>query len=219
MKKLSITFFLLLSLLAAACSPASADVITAMAIEVNPQHLEKTASYARILGYNSDSNTLTVELIAPELFACDDVEALQPGDSIYTDGREVLIETIEVTGWGAYLMNDQGEGSDPVYLLPYKNGNYIADRESDYVWNTVAVIECPVNDSLLCLNFIDDQTGNTLELPIVLTAQDLTSTIFAEQAAEEYFVTWASNKVYVVFDGEGNLAMIDRYVIPWYIIP
>ena len=47
MKKLSITFFLLLSLLAAACSPASADVITAMAIEVNPQHLEKTASYAR----------------------------------------------------------------------------------------------------------------------------------------------------------------------------
>ena len=236
MKKLSIAFFLLLSLLAAACSPASADVITAMAIEVNPQHLEKTASYARILGYNSDSNTLTVELIAPELFACDDVEALQPGDSIYTDGRddvealqpgdsiytdgrEVLIETIEVTGWGAYLMNDQGEGSDPVFLLPYKNGNYIADRKSDYVWNTVAVIECPVNDSLLCLNFIDDQTGNTLELPIVLTAHDLTSTIFAEQAAEEYFVTWASNKVYVVFDGEGNLAIIDRYVIPWYIIP
>ncbi|MBR3106068.1 MAG: hypothetical protein IKH30_02655 [Clostridia bacterium] len=209
---------LVLALSLLLCSPASADVITAMAIEINPEHLEKTASYARILGYNPDSNTLTVELIAPELFSCDDVEALQPGDSIYTDGREVLIETIEVTGGGACLINDQGEGSDSVYLLPYKNGNYITDRESDYVWNTVAVIECPVKDSLLCLNFIDDQTGNTLELPIVLTAQDLTSTIFAEQPAEEYFVTWASNKVYVVFDGEGNLAMIDRYVIPWYFI-
>ena len=68
MKRHFISFFLILSLLMAACFPASADVITALAIEVNPEHLEKTASYARILGYNEESNTLTVELIAPEVF-------------------------------------------------------------------------------------------------------------------------------------------------------
>ena len=114
MKKLSITFFLLLSLLAAACSPASADVITALAIEVNPEHLEKTASYARILGYNPDSNTLTVELIAPEVFDEQEVKALRPGDSIFTGGHEVLIQTIEVNERGTYIIN---RGDDPEQAL------------------------------------------------------------------------------------------------------
>ena len=81
MKKLSIgmAFLLILSLL---CSAASAEVITALATEVNPEHLEKTASYARILGYNEQNNTLTVQLIVPEIFSQEDVEALKVGDSI-----------------------------------------------------------------------------------------------------------------------------------------
>ena len=94
MKRHFISFFLILSLLMAACFPASADVITALAIEVNPEHLEKTASYARILGYNEESNTLTVELIAPEVFDRKDVLSLQVGDSIFTGGKEVEIESI-----------------------------------------------------------------------------------------------------------------------------
>ena len=82
MKKCPIAIVLMLSLLLLLCSPASADTITAMAIEINPEHLEKTASYARIRGYNPDSNTLTVELIVPEAFRVEDVEALQVGDII-----------------------------------------------------------------------------------------------------------------------------------------
>jgi len=216
MKKLSLMMVLIFTLSLFLCSDASADVITALAIEVNPEHLEKTASYARILGYNEESNTLTVELIAPEVFDQDEVEALRLGDTIFTDGREVEIKSMEVTAWGTYLINDQGASGDSVFLQRDLSGNYRSDRENGYVWNTVAVIECPVQDSLLCLSFMDDQTGDTLELPRVLTARELTAQVFTEQPAEDYFATWASDWVYVVFDGEANLAMICRCVVPWY---
>ena len=215
MKKISITFFLILSLLAAACSPASADVITAMAIEVNPEHLEKTASYARILGYNADSNTLTVELIEQEVFDYHDIKALQPGDSIYTDGHEVLIQTIEVSDWGGtYFINGEDqEGS--VFLLEDLNGNYRTGCDDDYVWRTVAVIECPVKDSLLFLDYINEDDGGMVELPVVHTAQELTDQLREKDTSEAFTVGLATNNVYVVFDGEGNLATIQRYYVPW----
>ena len=197
MKKISITFFLILSLLAAACSPASADVITAMAIEVNPEHLEKTASYARILGYNADSNTLTVELIEQEVFDYHDIKALQPGD------------------WGGtYFINGEDqEGS--VFLLEDLNGNYRTGCDDDYVWRTVAVIECPVKDSLLFLDYINEDDGGMVELPVVHTAQELTDQLREKDTSEAFTVGLATNNVYVVFDGEGNLATIQRYYVPW----
>ena len=94
MKKLPAIIALALTLSLLLCSAASADTITALATEINPEHLEKTASYARILGYNEETNTLKVELIAPERFSGEEVAALKEGDSIYTNGQEVLIESI-----------------------------------------------------------------------------------------------------------------------------
>ena len=173
MKKRFITFFLLLSLslLAAACSPASADVITAMAIDVNPQHLEKTASYARILGYNEENDTLTVELMAQEIFPADLIAALRPGDSIFSGGREVEIQSIDYSDETCAAVFING---DEVILFQNRSGNYTAmAEEDDYVWNSVAVIECPVRPSLLFLDFIDDQTGNEIPLPVVHSSGEL----------------------------------------------
>ena len=214
MKKLSIgmAFLLILSLL---CSAASAEVITALATEVNPEHLEKTACYARILGYNEETNTLTVELIVPEIFSREDVEALKVGDSIYTDGREVTIETIEkVDHWGDYItIND---GSVNLYRRSDGIGNFAAVSEWDdaYTWIELAVIECPVKDSLLFLDYMNDE-GYWLELPVVHTARELTARLLEEGADQVYSVGLTAYNVYVVFDGEGNLATIHRFYVPW----
>jgi len=216
MKKLSITFFLLLTLLAAACSPASADVITAMAIEVNPEHLEKTASYARILGYNPDSNTLTVELIAPEVFDEQEVKALRPGDSIFTGGHEVLIQTIEVNERGTYIINRGDDPEQSLYLTEdFRGYSMRTFLDDDYVWITLDVIKCPIQDSLLFLDYIDEESGNSVELPVVHTAQELTARLQEEDASEAFTVGLAANNVYVTFDGEGNLATIHRFYVPW----
>ena len=213
MKKLPaiIAFALTLSLLL--CSAASADTITALATEINPEHLEKTASYARILGYNEESNTLTVELIAPEVFDGEDVISLQVGDSIYTGGREVTIQSISYDDeWcSAEFIND-GE----LFLFQDRSGNYtmMAD-EDDCVWTAFAQIECPVQSSLLFLDYIDHETGNALALPVVRTVDELTAELRAVGPAEAYTVGLSTNNVYVVFDGEGNLATIQRFYVPW----
>ena len=215
MKKAPIAIVLMLSLLLLLCSAASADVITALATEINPEHLEKTASYARILGYNEEKNALTVELIVPEVFDCQDIKALKPGDSIYTDGHEVLIDTIEVDDWGTYLINDGKKDEDAVFLTEDLNGNFRPGLDDDYVWISLAVIECPIKDSLLFLDYIDEDSGNALELPVVHPVTELISRLKAMEPSEVYTVGLATNNVYVVFDGEGNLATIHRFYVPW----
>ncbi len=213
MKKLSgfIVLVLMISLLL--CSYASADTITALAIEVNPDHLEKTACYARILGYNEENNTLTVELIAQEVFSGGDVLSLKSGDSIYTGGREVTIESVAYDDdWCSTVFIN----GDALFLFQDRSGNYtmMAD-EDDCVWNAFAQIDCPVRPSLLFLDFIDYETGEPLTLPIVRTAEDLTEELRVSGPSEAYTVGLSTNNVYVIFDGEGNLAAIHRYYVPW----
>ena len=216
MKKFPIAIALMLSLLLLLCSPASADTITAMAIEINPEHLEKTASYARILGYNADSNTLTVELIAPEVFDEQEVKALRPGDSIFTGGHEVLIQTIEVNERGTYIINGGDDPEQSLYLTEdFRGYSMRTFWDDDYVWITLDVIKCPIQDSLLFLDYIDEESGNSLELPVVRTAQELTDQLLEKDASEVYTVGLATNNVYVTFDGEGNLATIHRFYVPW----
>ena len=191
MKKLSLTMILIFSLSLFLCSAASADVITALATEINPEHLEKTASYARILGYNEESNTLTVELIVPEVFDREDVLSLQVGDSIYTGGQEIVIRTIEENEAGTIIINEgeyqYADGS--VYLFEDFYGNYRPERYANYIWLSLGVIECPVQDSLLFLDYIDEEAaGDALTLPRVYTAQELKNKLLAEQASDEYFI-------------------------------
>ena len=205
------------------CSSASADTITAMATEINPEHLEKTASYARILGYNEETNALTVELIVPETFRRDEVLALQVGDSIYTGGQEILIRTIERHDDDSLIViNDENlseHADDSVYLYqdPFDyNQNFKPEEYANYTWTTLAVIDCPVTESLLFLDYIDEKaTGDALRLPMVYTARELVDKMLSEQASDEYFVGLAIDNVYVVFDGEGNLATIQRYFVSW----
>ena len=66
------------------------------------------------------------------------------------------------------------------------------------------------------LDYIDEEAaGDALTLPRVYTAQELKNKLLAEQASDDYFVGLATNNAYVVFDGEGNLATIQRFYVPW----
>ena len=213
MKKLSLMMILIFTFSLFLCSAASADVITALAIEVNPEHLEKTASYARILGYNEESNTLTVELIAPEVFAREDVLSLQVGDSIYTGGKEVEIESISPKDvCGVVVFN----GGDLFLFENHQDNcyNMMAD-EDDYVWSSIAVLECPVTNSLLFLDYVDEETGSSRSLPAVYSARELTAKILADQNAADYSIGYACNNIYVVFNEAGQLATIQRFYVPW----
>ena len=212
MKKLAAVLAAMLAFSMLVCSFAfAATSLMPLPTGIDPAHLEKTACYARIHGYNQAENTLTVELIAMEYFDRQALADLQVGDSIHTGGEEVRIEEITPTDWCDTLVFNDGN----LFFFGDRDGYYRMSTEDEYFWNSVAVIECPVTEDLLLLDDIDDNSGEEFALPRVLTAGELTEKMLAEQASDAYHIGFAAENVYVAFDGEGRLAIIHRYYVPW----
>ncbi len=196
--------------------------ITAIATSINPEHLEKVSCWARILGYDEDRNLLTVELIVPEIFAEDEVLGLEVGDSIFTGGEEIAIRTIEWHEDDGYLVINHGTyeyAPGSVYLHQDYWGNYMPHRYEHPIYNTLAVIECPVTDTLLFLDYTSEETGDALELPRISTAEEFLAIVRDIQKAREVDHTYVMgldiDNVYVVFDGKGELATVQRCFVPW----
>lgn len=212
MKRLMQVWVMILCLALFVFTSVYAETITALSSPVNPEHLENTASYARILGYDEARNTLTVELIVPEVFAEEDVLALEVGDSIFTGGQEVLIRSIDRYEDDGYLVINAGayeHAPGSVYLHMDEWGNYMPDRYGHPTYNSLAVLECLVTDSLLFLDYTSAETGDALELPIVRTAAELTAAVRDGETA------LGIDNVYVVFDEDGQLATVQRFFVSW----
>ena len=221
-RRIAVWVMILCLVMVFVCSAVCAETITAMATPVNPDHLEKTSCYARILGYNEDRNTLTVELIVPEVFAEEEVMELEVGDAIYTGGEEVTIQTIDWYEDDGYLVINAGayeHAPGSVYLHMDRWGNYMPDRYGHPTYNTIAVLECPVTETLLFLDYTSAETGDALELPIVRTATELAETIQSIEESRltkaDYMVGLDIDNVYVVFDGDGQLAVVQRFFVSW----
>ena len=214
MKKLSAIIALVLMISLLLCASASAQTITAMAMEINPDHLERTSCYARILDYNTEQNILTVELIEPETFNRDDILSLTPGDSIWSDGHEIKVAAIKFGKDNRWAIINDWETEDVGETLELKvdiNRNFVPVDDDNYTWRTAAVLEIPVTESLLLLDYFDSSRGETVFLPIVYSADQFIDMLLSHSD----HVGFAADNVYVVFDGEGNLAAIHRFYVPW----
>ncbi|MBR3494092.1 MAG: BspA family leucine-rich repeat surface protein [Clostridia bacterium] len=185
-------------------------VITAMASPVNPKHLAGISCYARILRCNEDRSTLTVELTVPEVFAEEEVLALEIGDAVFTGGEEIEIRSLEWHEEDEYLVINRGSfehAPGSVYLHQDAWGNYMPDRYGRPTYNTLTVIECPVTDHLLFLDYTSDETGDSLALPLVRSRSELVT------AAENGDLN--IDNAFVVFDESGQLAAVQRFFVSW----
>ena len=211
-----ITGFLLFLLAVVLCVSASAGTcITAMATSVNPDNLACTAVNARILRYNPGSNTLTLELIVPEVFSNEEVESLEVGDAIYSHGKEIPVNSIERDVFSVSINGGSYEYEEGTLWLvedSTADRNYCPMDYNDYLWTSLAEIDVPVSDSLLFLDDIDVD-GSKRPLPAVYTAGEFLRIL--KQETLDSGVGFTTNNVYVIFDGNGALASIERYYVPW----
>lgn len=212
MKKL-LCMMLVFCLLVPAMASAERTVVTALAIAVNPDNLASVAVDARITDYNQTDNALTIELLVPELFDFNDIENLNIGDAIYTQGREIEIREIEEDG-GYVVLNpgQDGDGDDTVWLCQYLDQNYTVMNQDDAAWIVLATVTVPVPDRLLFLDEIEEVTLMPLYVPAVHGRSDFLS---AMEAEKENGPGFAANNAMVVFDENGDLALIRRYYVPW----
>ena len=212
MKKI-LCIILCLFLSVPALAAADRNVVTALAAEVNPEALISVSVNARITGYSADGNTLTVELLVPERFNPEDILNLKVGDAIYTQGQEIEIETISEQ-YGYIVLNEGdfefSEGS--VWLYEGLDMNYWIADFHDNSWLVLDTVRVPVPDRLLFLDEIDPSSGETLLQPAVHSGKEFLEMLEAEKKEGPGF---EANNVSVVFDGNGDLALIRRYYVPW----
>ena len=212
MKKL-LCMILVFCLLAPAMAFAERTVVTALAVAVNPDNLVSVAVDARITDYNQADNTLTIELLVPELFDFYEIENLNAGDAIYTQGREIEIREIGEDGEYIVLNPGQdGDGDDTVWLCQYLDQHYTVMNQDDAAWNVLATVTVPVPEHLLFLDEIEEVTLMPLYVPAVHNGSGF---LAAMEAEKENGPGFAANNTMVVFDENGDLVMIRRYYVPW----
>ena len=88
--------------------------------------------------------------------------------------------------------------------------NYEIAEYDDHTWNVLATIKVPVSDHLIFLDGIDPSSGESLRNPTVHNGAD-----FLSMMGDAMDPGFAANNVMVVFDEHGDLALIQRYYVPW----
>ena len=193
-----------------------ADTVTGLAIDIDPEHLESCAVFVRVAAYHEETDTISIEIIVPERFDANDIDMLSVGDSIFTNGKEINIESIteEYSGdYGARIILNKD--TDPVWLYEDDQQNYrtISDDDNDYVWLSIATLEIPLPDDVLFLDGVNPEDGGILDLPLVKNKNGLIK-VFCEDE-ENYDSGLACNNAYAIFNETGELDAIVRYYVPW----
>ena len=206
-----------LALLAAlVLGSAAADTITPMPPTLDTDSLACQAVMAVLTDADPAARTVTLALYEPEVFAAEDILALQPGDVLLSGGREIAVTSVDITSWGEVSLN---EGTDAWYeTLPWleqdDSGNYRTVCYGSLPgWTPFGQMTFTLPDTLLLLDGIDPATGEALELPTVHTADQWLAMIAEE--AESEGVGFSIENLYLIFDENGVPAVAYRYYVPW----
>lgn len=192
-------------LLLAGSASAEHTVATGLAIELDPENLVSVAFDAKIEGYADGAFTVTI--LVPERYDPEEISALQVGDGIYTQGREVEIRSIsDVDG---YLVFNEG-AEDEVYLFESVDLNYWIMDVNDNTWLELATVSVPASEKFILLDGIDPATGEGLLHPTVHNLEG-----FRELLGTEDDPGFDIYNVEAVTDEEGKMAVIRRLYVPW----
>ena len=196
---------LLASILWIGTASAEHTVVTALAAEVNPENLVSVAADAKVLAYADGKFTITI--LVPERFDPEDIKALKPGDAIYTKGREIEIRSI--TERDGYIVLNP-DTNDEVWLFESVDMNYWVMDVNDNTWLELATVTVPASGHLLFLDGINPATGEALLHPTVHNRENLLTIM---NTADDPGLD--IRNVEVVFDENGELALIRRSYVPW----
>ena len=171
---------------------------------VSPARLVAGEKYVtRLTNYNAEENTVQAEVLTEILLDREDVDALQVGDTLVIGNESIPVETLERDEYGV-LINDETElrygGGTDVYAYAY---------EKAYM-ETYASLTLQIPDGLVFLDGVDPSSGEMLDEPTKHTATE-----FKEMLAAGGNPDFASDNVYITFDENGEMVLVERFYTPW----
>ena len=156
----------------------------------------------KINDYIAETGMLSLTIRQAITLDASAVEALQEGDTVTLGDETVEIYALSAED-GSIILNDEIE------LRRQENGAYRAyfyDSEYRIDLNTILV---PVPENLVYIDDVDPETLGMLEESVKLTAADFLAALETDE------IGFAADNVRVTFDENGDLAVIDRYYVPW----
>ncbi len=170
---------------------------------IGPAELADTTWLAELSDYDADTNTLQAILKRGIELDPEKVAALQAGDTLTYGQESVKIETIETLEDGSFLINDEIE------LRNLGGEFHVYSYEKEYV-EPFATLRLEVPETLSFIDEIDPATGDILDTLTEQSAADFIALLTAGG-----YPDFASDNVYVSFDANGDLALIQRIYTPW----
>lgn len=214
MKK-TVSVLVLLLLMALFADGACAKTVTPMQPSRDMDHLACQCVVAVLEDADCDARMLTFSLYEPEVYAEGDILDLAPGDVLITEGREISIVSVEpeFDCLRINLESDDWHEGTPV-LARNDNGNFwIVSYATMFGMTKIGELTFTVPDNLLFLDGIEPEHGGELELPTVHTDKEWLATIAWEE--KEGGAGFSARNVHMVFDADGNPAMVHRFYVHW----
>ena len=201
MKKLIAACLALVLALALACG-ASAETVQAKPAEIDPANLEGRMVKTDI--EYRDGGKMLLTLYAPERFDAAAIRAVQPGDTIVTDGEEVKIETVEADG--PDIVFNRGTENEMLFCDAGRD-EFEHVMDSDYVpWIQLGTMELEQLEYYPVIDWIDPMTGDILDDPVIYRGDRLMELLKNPDA-----VTFAAKNVDVVFDRNNMPVLVIRH--------
>ena len=198
-----------------ACFPASAQTVVPLEATLSADNLALKLVHAVIESYNATDNTLTLALYEAEAFSEEAIDSLEVGDTIVSEGDAYVVKTLNYHSDYVVINEGDYEFSDgSLWLRMKSDGTYQTESYEMNVWNLQARITCPISDTLIFLDGVVPSTGEPLMVPTLHGAEDFAA-ILKESFEDTYCLGFASHNVYAIFGGNGQLAAICRYYVPW----
>ena len=150
---------------------------------------------------------MELTLFEPERFATDAITALKVGDSIFTEGEEVKIETIDQDGPDTVF--NKGTANEMLFCDTGK-GYMEHVMENDIVpWIKLGTMEKEILEYYPILDWIDPISGEPQDEVTVYRGDKLQDLLKNPQA-----IGFSTKNVDIVYDGNNEIRLMIRYYSP-----
>ncbi len=164
--------------------------------------------------YDPETQLLWLTLREPLAFSGGQLAALVPGDCL-TLGEE-LCRVVSV-GWndfGCCVCVDDAFGEKEIFFYE-EDGRWLPTHHGGLFWQQVGQGAFALADQMIFWEGIVPESGDSLEEPLALTAEDFLRQKALEESDETAGPGFGCSNTKVAFDENGQISQIWRYCVPW----